>query len=220
MYLGMVVIGFAIWALRPSKAIAIDASAKTSAHSPRLWMFAATACLLLSLGPFLFLGGEDWVRTDTGGRYRLPWWGLQQMAPGLAITHPLRLAVPALAVFSALAATGASQLLKGRQIWMGIGLVAVDGLMFSGAPWPVATAPAEAPPIYDEIRRTSDEINLGRPRSAHRCGTHDANQSLSLLAVLPPPSHSIWTGCQGIHQRLTPSPRVQTAGQAESTTCR
>lgn len=161
MYLGIVVIGLAVWALRTTKTVDSDSRTKLFSHAPRLWMIAAVACLFLSLGPYLFLGGEDWVRTDSGGRYRLPWWGLQQMAPGLAITHPLRLAVPALAVFSALAAVGAARLFVGRKIWVGIALVATDGLLFSGAPWPIATAPAEAPPIYESIRRTSSEMNWG-----------------------------------------------------------
>jgi hypothetical protein len=95
-----------------------------------------------------------------GYRLRLPWWALQRIAPGLAITHPLRLAVPALVVVAALAAVGASRLLNGRIAFLMVPLVLVDGLMFSGAPWPVPLAPAAPPLALTQLEGSGGVLDL------------------------------------------------------------
>ncbi|MDG1478884.1 MAG: hypothetical protein P8R54_04800 [Myxococcota bacterium] len=119
----------------------------------RWWGLATVACLACALGPYLFWG-DGWLVTN-GARLRLPWWALQKLAPGLAVTHPLRLAVPALAIIAGLAAVGADRL--GR--WRGAAAVAVllDGLLISGAPWPILTADATPPPAHEQIRRAAGE---------------------------------------------------------------
>jgi hypothetical protein len=159
MYLGWIALVLALLSLWRSRDPA-EESTPASPNAPRLWMAGAVACLIMSLGPFLFWGGE-WLTTDAGARYRLPWWSLQQLAPGLAITHPLRLAVPALAIVSALAALGASQRLQDARVLGVAVLVLLEGLAFSGAPWPIATADARAPAVYETIARESDTLEWG-----------------------------------------------------------
>ncbi len=119
----------------------------------RWWGLAAAACLACALGPYLFWG-DGWLVTG-GARLRLPWWALQKLAPGLAVTHPLRLAVPALAIIAGLAAVGADRL--GR--WRGAAAVVVllDGLLISGAPWPILTADATPSAAHEAIRREPGE---------------------------------------------------------------
>ena len=62
--------------------------------------------MIFSLGPYLYIDGGWYVISSS--RLRLPWWFVQQA--GLAITHPLRLAVPSLIIFSAFAGLQASTL--------------------------------------------------------------------------------------------------------------
>ena len=117
------------------------------------WVLAAVACLVCSLGPYLYWG-DGWLLAS-GARLRMPWYALQKLAPGLAVTHPLRLAVPALAIVAGLAAVGADRL--GRWRSAAVLVVLLDGLVISGAPWPIATADAVPPPAYDAIRREVGE---------------------------------------------------------------
>ncbi len=117
------------------------------------WGLAALVCMVCALGPYLYWS-DGWLLAG-GARLRLPWWALQKLAPGLAVTHPLRLAVPALAIVAGLAAVGADRL--GR--WRGAAVAAVllDGLLLSGAPWPIQTADATPPEVYERIRREPGE---------------------------------------------------------------
>jgi len=119
----------------------------------RWWGLAAAVCLTCALGPYLYWG-DGWLLAD-GARLRLPWWALQKLAPGLAVTHPLRLAVPALAIVAGLAALGADRL--GRWKWAAVAAVLLDGLLLSGAPWPIPTADATPPAVYEQIRRERGE---------------------------------------------------------------
>lgn len=109
------------------------------------WAGALVVSLLCALGPYLYW--EDGWLEVSGARLRMPWWWLQQLAPGLAVTHPLRLGVPALAITCGLAAVGAERLLRERA-WILAVLVGVDGLIVSGAPWPIANAPAAPPEAH------------------------------------------------------------------------
>ena len=151
MYLGWIVLVLALLSLRGQ-------ARRLSA--PALWLAGALVCLILSLGPYLFWDGA-WLMSEAGARYRLPWWSLQQLAPGLAITHPLRLAVPALTIVSGLAALGISRRLHGWPVLAVAALVGIEGLVFSGSPWPIATTDARAPAVYEEIARESDTLEWG-----------------------------------------------------------
>ena len=131
MYLGLIAIGLALYSRRWK------------------WWPSVFACLLFSLGPYLFT-------KETGILpYRLPWWLVQAVAPGLAVTHPLRLAVPILALVAGYAAVGATRLTERwpKLLPALLALVAIDGLVVSGAPWPMERAPAEVPPVYEAIAR-------------------------------------------------------------------
>lgn len=130
----------------------------TKRTATRWWLAAIVVSLLCALGPYLYWG-EGWLLINNA-RIRLPWWALQQLAPGLAVTHPLRLGVPALAIISALAALGADRLLGARSTWLAV-LVGVDALLISGAPWPIANAPAKPPAVYEHVvANTNDETAI------------------------------------------------------------
>ncbi|MBM76666.1 MAG: hypothetical protein CMK59_14765 [Proteobacteria bacterium] len=133
MYFGLIVLAFAFSVIRQRK----------------LWGCAAGVAIILSLGPYLYWG-DEWLILGNS-RIRLPWWYVQQQ--GLAITHPLRLAVPALAIFSALAALGASKIRwLDKTALIGL-LIATDALLLSGAPWPIETANGNIPSVYKDIKQ-------------------------------------------------------------------
>ncbi len=119
------------------------------------WLLGSVAAGVASLGPWLFWDGS-WVLDAQGDRITLPWMWLQQAVPGLAVTHPLRLAVAALAVVAALAAVGAERLL-GRRALLLLPVVVADGLLLSGAPWPVGWSDATVPRALTSIAREPGE---------------------------------------------------------------
>jgi len=151
MYLGLlalVLAGLGTWKLRRGAGDGF----RGTLSAPGPWVLAAASVsLVFALGPYLYLDGA-WA-TAGGGRLRLPWWAIQRLAPGLAVTHPLRLAVPALAAVSGLAAVGAAHLVPGRRALVLAGLVLIDGLVLSGAPWPLATADAALPAAMSTLAR-------------------------------------------------------------------
>jgi hypothetical protein len=71
----------------------------------------------------------------------LPYAALAAILPGAGATHAQRLVMPAVALVAALAAVRLSTLPRGRQWLFGAALVC-DALLASGAPWPLARAPA------------------------------------------------------------------------------
>jgi hypothetical protein len=87
----------------------------------------------------------------------MPWSLFQQLAPGLAVTHPLRLAVPALIVAIGLAARALEELLPDRRALLVVGLVAADGTLLSRSPWPLLTSDSAAPAVYEAMVRAEDE---------------------------------------------------------------
>ena len=119
-----------------------------------LWPLAALTCAAFALGPYLYWDGG--LVVAGGGALRLPWWGVQALAPGLAVTHPLRLAVPVLAIVAALAAVGASRAPRWAVALLAVGLLA-DGLGLSGAPWPAPLADPTPPPALVSIARPDGE---------------------------------------------------------------
>jgi hypothetical protein len=150
MYLGLVALGLAAlgaWTLRRE-------GGRWRGSGP--WVAAAgVATAVFALGPYLYWG-DGWAAPG-GQRLRLPWWALQQLAPGLAVTHPLRLAVPALAAVAGLAGVGASRLAPGPRALGLVFLVLVDGLVRSGGPWPLETADARAPRAVAALAKADDE---------------------------------------------------------------
>lgn len=140
-YLGLLALGLAL--LRPRPA----------------WLGAALLCAITALGPWLSWGGS-WVELG-GERLPLPFRLLQLLSPA-GLTHPGRLVAPALAIVAGLAGGGADRLAAALGARRGLALalvpaVALDGLLLSGAPWPVATAPAGIPAVYAEIRAEAGE---------------------------------------------------------------
>ncbi len=140
MYLGLFVLGLALYSRRSG------------------WWPSILVCLSFSLGPYLYLSGIGLVAAG-GGYLRLPWWLVQSLAPGLAVTHPLRLAVPALVLLCGLAASGCWRVVRtlpqrSRPFVLGavIVFVALDGLLLSGSTWPHETADAVIPQVYDALR--------------------------------------------------------------------
>ena len=64
---------------------------------------------------------------------------------------PLRLGIPALAICCAFGAASLESV--GRKYWKPIAaLIALDGLIISGAPYPISTASADIPSFYDQIK--------------------------------------------------------------------
>lgn len=68
--------------------------------------------------------------------------------------------MPALAIVSGLAALGAERLL-GRRGWLLAIVVGLDGLLISGAPWPVANTPSTPPSIYAHVTADAGDSRLG-----------------------------------------------------------
>ena len=119
-----------------------------------MWLAAAVVCAVFSLGPFLYSGGA-YVQWD-GHLLRMPWFGVQKLAPGLAVTHPLRLAVPVVAIVAALAARAlvvSPRWVVAVALWA----LSVDSLVVSGAPWPLQTAPGALPPALVAVTRAPGE---------------------------------------------------------------
>lgn len=140
-WLGLLALGLAL--LRPRPA----------------WLVAALVCGVTALGPWLSWGGA-WVELG-GARIPLPWRALQALLP-FGLTHPSRLLLVTLTVVAGLAGAGADRVLLalGGMRAAGVALVplvALDGLLLSGAPWPIATSPAEIPAVYGELERLADQ---------------------------------------------------------------
>jgi hypothetical protein len=150
MYLGLFALGLALYSRRWA------------------WWPSVLACLVFALGPYLYLSGSGLVVAG-GGHLRLPWWLIQSLAPGLAVTHPLRLAVPALMLICGLAAVGAWRLTRivperPRPFALAlIGLlVGLDGFVLSGSTWPHQTADASLPAVYEGLARNpGDPVGEG-----------------------------------------------------------
>ncbi len=167
--------------LQPGGFRSVDLSAEGFEHSMYLGLFALAlavfaarwrwwpallASVVFALGPYLYMAPiGSWEGGLVPGNLRLPWWLIQKLAPGLAMTHPLRLAVPALALVAGMSAVGAQRLAERlsarvppRVSLVGLGLlVALDGLVLSGAPWPQDTADARPPQVYEQLQRSWGE---------------------------------------------------------------
>ncbi len=101
----------------------------------RRLLWAAALALLISMGPFLWFGGE-WV-TVGGHRLPLPYRALLEILPSEAIAHPQRLGFLGMALVVGL---GASAVKERWAPWVAVGLLA-ELLLLSPAPWPIARTP-------------------------------------------------------------------------------
>lgn len=115
------------------------------------WLGLAAWSLVLGLGQRPFYAGRELF--GPGGPL-LPFGWLAAMVPGMAITHPARLAVAAHAILAAVAAD-ALRGLDRRAIAVGLVMVG-EGLGFSLAVWPIPAADAHIPVLYREIARSDD----------------------------------------------------------------
>jgi len=120
------------------------------------WTTAGLACAVIALGPYLYYNGQ-WVEVGQSRRLRLPWGLVQQLMPGLAVTHPLRLAVPTLAVVAGLAAVGLQRIVRGPVAIVGVFVIFLDGLLLSGTTWPLPTAAIDYPAVYSKVARQPGE---------------------------------------------------------------
>lgn len=120
------------------------------ASGARGWWAVGLWGLVLGMGSYLWFDG-DWVKAN-GRVLALPFEWLRMALPQIAITHPLRLSLPAQAIFCALAGVGASHLPRAR-IASAIagGLVVVEGLFGSSAAWPIPTSSAVVPSYYSDV---------------------------------------------------------------------
>ncbi len=121
--------------------------------------------LVLGLGPFLWWDG-DWVRVGSS-ILSLPFEWCQRWVPDLSITHPLRLSIGAQAVVCALAggalsgrALGGSTLagIRLRRSLFGLALLLplLETAFGSNATWPLPSAPASVPALYEAIAADPD----------------------------------------------------------------
>ncbi len=104
----------------------------------RRWALAiaATTSLLIGLGSHLFVAGEI-VQLPSGATLALPHRLLELLLPPQAITHPLRLALPGIAIVSVLAAAGLKRL-PPQFTLVGLGVVGLEMLFVGQSPWPMS----------------------------------------------------------------------------------
>ncbi len=116
-----------------------------AAYSRRWFLLGLVVALgVVSLGPFLFYGG-DWVRSGDQ-LIALPYRLFFEVLPTAALGHPQRLALPGLALLYGLAAVGLGR--AGAAIGrvailrstVAAAFLAAEFLLVSPAPWPLATA--------------------------------------------------------------------------------
>jgi hypothetical protein len=114
------------------------------------WLALLLFALLLGLGSRPFLQG----RYLAGEGVRLPFGWLVDAIPGLAISHPARLAIVAQAVAAALAADALRD--RGRRALVVLPVLLAESLLWSAGPWPIASSPSAIPAVYSQIAASSD----------------------------------------------------------------
>jgi len=145
-YLGWVAIGLAAYAL--------------AAHRPRrdlsLWVVFTLLFAVFAMGPYLNFGGEYVLWR--GERVPLPFLVFFRAFPLFErISHPFRFVVPATIGLGLLAGFGAKELIRriplGKPITAGAigGLILVEVLLLSPAPWPLPRCDAEIPEVYTAL---------------------------------------------------------------------
>jgi hypothetical protein len=119
-YLGWTVLIFGLIGIRKKKAWS--------------WAITIVFLLIMGLGTRLYWG-DGWVTGSAGQTYALPFQWLSQLLPAQAITHALRVAMPALVLLSAMAAAGLAA--RSRRItWAVLLLIPLEMILLGGSPWP------------------------------------------------------------------------------------
>lgn len=114
------------------------------------WMTAVVLLMVLGLGARLYWG-TGWVTLSGGQTLALPYALLQELLPSQAITHSLRVAMPALVLIAAAAAVG----LQGRSRRFTVGMLLViplEMVVLGGSPWPPARTEALDTTYTEHIR--------------------------------------------------------------------
>ena len=137
-------------ALRLSVILLVVVAAWRRPRAVLPWVALLLLALSLGLGTRPFLAGR-YVGPEG---LRLPFGWLVEVVPGLAITHPARLAVAAHAIAAALLADALRD--RGRRAWVVLPFLLGETLAWSAAPWPLAGAPAAIPAVYREIAADPD----------------------------------------------------------------
>lgn len=164
------------------------------ALSTRRWAPLAAAAVLcvFSLGPALWWAGH-WV-VVARHPFPLPYAALSALLPGAGATHAQRLVMPAIALVAALAAVRIATLPRRLQLLIGAALVC-DALLASGAPWPIARAPA--------LDTAAHQWIAGQP-----IGTYGERPVGSVLDLPPEVGATMATSryltCQTVHGRPIP----------------
>jgi hypothetical protein len=115
-----------------------------------LWLPAIVG-IVLTLGIFLWHDGS-WVHASNGGNYKLPLAYIAQWAP-LPIDHPMRFVGLVTCCFALMA-----DRFFGRWGWMLCGLVLVEQLTWAPNSWPLPTADARLPSLYEKISEDGTAI--------------------------------------------------------------
>lgn len=98
------------------------------------WAAAIGMLLVLGLGARLYWG-DNWVTVGEGQTLALPYAVLQDLLPSQAITHSLRVAMPAIVLLSAAAAIGLKN--RPRRFILGaLLIVPAEMILLGGSPWP------------------------------------------------------------------------------------
>ena len=105
------------------------------------------------------------VRLPNGAFISLPFDWLRSAFPQIAITHPLRLAAPAIILVSGIAAVAARALKPWQVIGLGA-LICCEGLFASATPWPLAHSDARIGTQYDRIATEDPRAILDLPAEA------------------------------------------------------
>lgn len=137
-------------ALRMTVLLLVVAAAWRRPRSVLPWVALMLLAVLLGLGTRPFFGGR-YVGAEGA---RLPFGWLVDALPGLAITHPARLAVAAHAIAAALAADALRD--RGARAWLVLPILVAESLFYSPAPWPIAGSPSAVPSVYEKIAASDD----------------------------------------------------------------
>ncbi|MEC7242757.1 MAG: hypothetical protein VXW32_16105 [Myxococcota bacterium] len=143
-YLGLIVLILAAWAGRRGRLLV-------------LW---SLPFVLLSLGPYLMVGGhQSWL----GSSLPLPAQGLRGIFPPLeGVTHWWRALAPAVLFLAVAAAMGAERVGRERpRAWILLsGLVLFDSIGLSQTPWPRDLISVRPPPVYEKLEEEGALLQL------------------------------------------------------------
>ncbi len=140
---------------------------------------------LLMLGPYLYVNGSYFTFLDR--RVPLPFLAFFDAFPLFdRISHPFRFVVPVQLGLAVLGTLGVAQLSRGWQAALGTA-VAIESLLLSPGPWPIARSQADIPSYCTEMRADPVEGAV-----------------LDLPMGIPNLERAIYNYWQTVHQRPSP----------------